>query len=369
MRRASLALPWLLALALGACGEKIAIPQAEGIPVDSDYVEQEQWEMTDPVDVVEANGRIHVLEQGPGTLTKYSTNQEVLGEVGGLVSPTAMTVDRPLRRILVTEDDGTGQPAVSIFELNDLAPIGRAELGGIALSAEGVAADGEFVYLSDPDSGVVHRLRWADEAGGWLASEGVVCTDDGSAESPQFIFEPRGLAIDENGFLLICDADTTRNWVVRFDPAPAGEDSLGPGQAEEFRSITCPTPPVQSFVLGDAPDCGEDFEPGTSRALGGLAAPTGLTFDTDGRIYVADQLNGRVQRYETDGTFETVMGDGAGGAEALGVPYRVATWLGITTSDGVPVVIPGARVYVVDRETAEIRVFEDRRWTNFRDDV
>ncbi len=359
----------LLSAALAACGEKIAIPEAVGIPVVSDYVEQQSWSLTDPVDVIESNGRILVLEQGPGTLTKYSTSQKPLLVVDGLISPTAMFVDRPLRRIVVAEDDGNGNVALSIFDLNDLNPLGRVDLAGRVSSATGVAANGELVFVSDPDSGVVHRLRWTDAASGWLVDEGLVCTDQGSRESPQFIFEPAGLGLDDQGFLLICDADTTRNWVVRFDPVAPEGDSLATGRAVEFRSLACPTPPVQSFVLGSAPGCGEVFEPGTSSGLGGLAAPLGLTLDSEGRIYVADSINGRVQRFETDGSFDLVLGDGAGGVPGLEAPTRVASWLGITSRGGIPVVIPGARIYVVDRSTREIRIFEDRRWTEFQDDA
>lgn len=364
-----LALLLLGSLGIAACGEKITIPEAVGIAVTSDYVEQQAWSLTDPVDVLEVNGRILVLEQSPGTLTKYSTSQKVLNEIPGFVHPTAMAVDATLRRLLVTEDDGLGHPAVSIFESNDLNPLGRVDLSGLVRSAQGVAGNGEFVFVSDPDSGVVHRLRWADASEGWLVPEGVVCTDNGSQESPQFAFDPQGLGVGEDGLLLICDADTTRNWVLHFDPTAPAADSLGTGRAVEFRSIACPTPPVQAFVLGDAPECGEVFQPGTSTQPGGFGAPLGLTIDSDGRIYVADSLNGRVQRFATDGTFDLVLGDGAGGVEGLQGPTRVATWLGITSRGGIPVRIPGARVYVVDRETHEIRVFEDRRWTDFQDDA
>ena len=91
--------------------------------------------------------------------------------------------------------------------------------------------------------------------------------------------------------------------------------------------------------------------------------------DEDGRIYVADRGNGRVQRFEPTGTFDLLFGQTVEGLDGLESPTRLATWLGIASRGGVTVSFPGARVYVVDRALAQIRIFEDARLTEFQDDA
>lgn len=354
---------------LAGCGEKITLPEAQGIPIDSAYIEQRAWDFTDPVDVLEASGRIYVLEQAPGTLTRYSTTRTVLATAEGLLSPQSLALDNEERRVLVAEGETSAEFGVSFFDLADLTPLGRATLDGLVMSMAGMVTDGAWVYVSDPDSGVVHRFELTDEASGWLAPRGVVATDAGSIESPQFVFQPAGLGLDIEGRLLVCDADSSRNWVLRFDPLPPIDDPNGPGTAVVFREIACPTPPVQSFVLGFAPGCGETFVPGASSVEGGFDAPWGIAFDEDGRIYVTDRGNGRMQRFGIDGNFDLAFGVALEGIDGLEEPLRVSTWQGITNRNGVPIVIPGARVYVVDRARNQIRIFEDRRWTDFEGDA
>ncbi len=353
-------------LTLVACGEKITLPEPAGIPIDSAYVEQRAWELDDPADVYEANGRIYVVEKTPGRLSRYSTAQELLAVAEGLNAPHSLTVDFPGRRVVVAEGETGSGLAISFWDLAELTPLGKADLDTLVRSVSGLATDGSWLYVSDPDSGCVHRFLLTDEASGWVRPRGLVSSRTGSIESPQFVFRPSGLALDLDGTLLVCDADSNRNWVLRFDPAPPAADPNGPGTAVTFREILCPTPPVEGFVLGDAPGCGETFEPGPSDAPGGLDRPWGVTFDADGRIYVADRGNGRVERYKSDGNFDLAIGVSLEGIDGLVEPLRVATWLGITNRNGVPIVIPGARVYVIDRARDRLRVFEDRRWTDFQ---
>lgn len=354
------------ALAATACGEKITLPEATGVRTSSSYSEQRAWELDDPVDVLEANGRIYVAEQGPGAVTKFSTQQEQLARTAGLRAPVAIAADNARRELLVLEaGDGSGGPRLFALGLVDLEPGDRRELAGLVGSVGGIATDGDWVYISDPDSQVVHRFLRVDGPD-MLRPYGVVAHSRGSRESPQFVFGPRGLVLDGEGMLLICDADTTRNWVLRFDPAPSdAADSSSTGRATVFRSESCPTQPVAAFVLGDAPGCGEPFEPGPSSEDGGLSRPWGVALDTAGDHYVADLGNGRVQRYGPDGQFDTILGDGAGGAEPLGEPVRLATWLGSTVRNGIDVTIHGARVYVVDRVGSRLRIWEDERWSEF----
>lgn len=358
-------LAWLLAglLAVAGCGDKIVLPVAQGIPTSSLYLEDRPWQLTDPTDVLEVGGRLVVTEGAPGTVTKYRTNGDVQFAAEGLGLPVGLAEIDAANLILVGEANG---PAVSVFEDLGLEFRDRVDLSGLVKSLAALATDGSFVYISDPDSGVVHRFAWVGAGGGWMTPQGVVCNDRGSAASPRFVREPRGLALDPDGMLLVCDADTTRNWVVRFDPQPPPGDPNGLGTLAAFRTESCPTPPADTFVLGDAPGCQQtDFEPAPFREPGVLYAPSGIAVDDEGRLYVADRFNQRVQRFTLEGFFDTSLGDGAGEVEPLNGPVRLTTWLGDTTFDGVRIRIPGARVYVIDRDLAQLRIFEDKRWSDF----
>lgn len=358
----------LLAGLATACGEKITLPEATGIRSSSSYIEQQAWMLDDPVDVAEEFGRIFVAEQGPGAVTKFDTQRQQLARTAGLRSPVAIAANTDRREILVLEaGDATGGPRLFALGVGGLEPGDARELSGLVRSVSGIAVDeaGDWVYISDPDSQVVHRFLRVDGPE-MVRPYGVVAHSRGSRESPQFVFSPRGLVLDQQGMLLVCDADTTRNWVLRFDPTPSdAADSSSTGTATVFRSESCPTQPVSAFVLGDAPGCGETFEPGPSSEDGGLDRPAGVTIDTAGEYYVADLGNGRVQRFSVDGRFDTAIGDGGGGAEPLGEPVRLVTWLGETVRNGTTVTIHGARVYVVDRVGSRLRVWEDERWSEF----
>lgn len=362
------ALALCVALVNPGCGEKIQAPVAQGIPTSSRfYLEKIPWNLTDPTDVLESEGRILVAEGSPGTVTKYETNGDVELQVDGLVNPVAMAIE-PTRHVLLvgeTGPDADGTPRLSFFSRRTLDPLGSADLSGLATSLGGVALDTLFVYVSDPDSGVVHRFRRASGDDFTLEPQGLVCDDAGSRESPNYVFRPTGLALDEEGMLLICDADTTRNWVLRFDPTPQTADPSSRGVAVQFRPSACPTNDLSSFVLGRAPGCGEAFVPGPSAEPGGLHAPWGVAVDSDGRAYVADVGNSRIQRFTADGRFDLAFGGSSTGG--LVQPLRLATWDGIWTGRRGSEIIVGARVYVADRGAAELRIFEDKVFSDLQE--
>ncbi|HKI83711.1 MAG TPA: hypothetical protein VKA63_05175 [Candidatus Krumholzibacteria bacterium] len=370
----SMALALLASLALASvfasagCGEKITVPQAKGIPSSSLYLEKGQWDLTDPTDLIEAAGKIFVTEGQPGTLTKYNLKGALdKGPVSGLANPTAVCLDSLARTVVVGESGGDGIPLrLSFYAQGDLAPLGTFDLSGLAKSVAALATRGDLLYLADPDSGAVLRFRWLDHLGGILQARGEVANSRGSAESPQFVQRPVGLAFDSAGMLLVCDADTTRNWVIRFDPAPANGDSTSTGQIVPFYPSNCPTVDISAHVLGKAPGCGGMFEPGPGSDAGEFDVPYGVGIDREGRIYVADSGNGRGQRFTPNGSFDLIFGNGAGGAAPLQSPRKFAIVHGVTTRGGIQVEISGAILYVVDAATAQIRIFEDKRWSDFK---
>lgn len=287
--------------------------------------------------------------------------------------PVAASRDQSGTLLAVAEagGPGLGGPRVSWFDRGVLDPMGAAELGSTVRSIAGIAVSDSFVFVSDPDSGVVHRFKRGEDRTS-LTPQGLVADDSGSADSPNFVFAPRGLQLDPEGMLLICDADTIRNWVVRFDPAPPAGNPNGRGTSIGFRppGAGC-VQDLKALVLGRAPECGEaGFELGPSSALGEFHTPVAVAVDAGDnndlhRYYVVDQRNGRVQRFDPTGGFELVIGQVAGATGSLNQPLRVATWLATVFASETTARFPGARVYVVDRGNNQLRVFEDEVWLSF----
>ncbi len=171
-----------------------------------------------------------------------------------------------------------------------------------------------YLYLADPDSGVVHRYAY-DPFGG-LSTYGILCRSDG--EGTRFAKVPAGLARDSADSLLVCDRDSLRNWVIRFNSDPDVTDlaSDGPdplrGRAALFNGATCEPPAAADYVLGDAAECGETgWQGGLSSGRGEFALPADVTVDGAGRIYVADQGNHRIQIFSALGDYDVAYGDSA----------------------------------------------------------
>lgn len=371
MRALSVILLLVSCLFFASCGEKIAIPEAVGVPTSSDYNEVDQWDLSDPTAAVQAAGTLFVTEGAPGgdlgTLTKYNGRGIVLqGPVTDLAAPTAICIDPEAttdRNIIVAENGAGGVgPRLSFYSQVDLTPAGSFDLSGMVRSIADVVTRGDSLYIADPDSGSVLRFVWLDHDAGLLEPRGEVCNSKGSSESPQFVQTPAGLAFDGDGYLLVADADTTRNWVIRFDPNPTGDPPTG--LYVPFMPNVCGdgSTDLSASVIGKAPSCGQPFDPTPGTGNGEFHSPTGLGVDADGRIYVADTGNERGQRFEGDGSFDFYFGDGAGGAASLVRPVKIAVvnWDG-PCGPGVTQSFPGGVLYVVDEGTAQVRVFKDSR--------
>jgi len=76
--------------------------------------------------------------------------------------------------------------------------------------------------------------------------------------------------------------------------------------------------------------------------------------------------DGRGQRFDALGTFNLLFGSNAGGAVPLGLPRRIAVVHGSTTRGGIQVEIAGAILYIVDHATGQIRIYEDKNWSDFK---
>ncbi len=305
-------------LATGGCGEKIAMPHAEGLFSVDAYIAYGTYDDPGARRIVVANNLLYVVD-AEGRLSKRNLNYDLLEQVEGLEDPTALSPDDDAELIFVWEE---GARAINAYTSSDLTPVARAELPQLqgitrlAVCRTGVdeTAPGArtFLYLAAPDSGVIHRYAWYED--GTAAPMGVLCRRDGL--SVRFVHVPAGMAVDGEQRLLVCEADSLRNWVIRFDPTPDLEDTdpdwpVGPwrGTAVIFDQETCNPPTEADFVLGDARECGEQWSGGPSDAEGEFTAPQDVKVDGQGRIYVADTGNGRIQVFGPRGDYVFLFGD------------------------------------------------------------
>jgi hypothetical protein len=307
------------AVLLVGCGEKIAVPVAEGLFSVNAYYEDAFYADPAVTGLVSFNGVLYMTD-GDGNLTKRNLGYEQLEQVQGLEDPVALCPDDDLGLVFVWEQ-GAGR--LSTFTASDLSPAGAALPAGVrsvshvCASRTGldlVAPNAHtFLYLADPDSGVVHRFAWYE--GGALANMGILCRDGGLGV--RFVKDPAGMLRDAEGMLLVCDADTTRNWVIRFDSSPDLTDvSPDPERVDPWRGLavlfdvaTCNPATEADYVIGDARECGEDWTGGPSDVLGEFNRPTALALDGLGRIFVADTGNDRIQIFTDRGEYELAVGD------------------------------------------------------------
>ena len=118
---------------------------------------------------------------------------------------------------------------------------------------------------------------------------------DGRQATASALVRPLALAIGPNGEIYIAEGNRIRE--VKSD-----------GRISTFAGT------------GAAGNAGE----GGPAAQAQLNVPQGLAVDSGGNVYIADTLNHRVQRVDTDGTIRTVAGAGEAGYSGDGKPGREA---------------------------------------------
>ncbi len=216
---------------------------------------------------------------------------------------------------------------------------GYAGDGGPATSAQfrvpsgiAVANDGT-VYVSDSFNHCIRKItpdgKIATVAGN--GSSGFA-GDNGPANKAQ-LNEPRGLAFDLQGALLIADAGNHR--VRRLSPDGNIATIAGTG-----------TP-------GSAGD-------GALATSAMLYRPCDLSVDAAGNIYVAEQYNYRIRRIAPDGKIATVVG-GAYGDSGDGGPPAAALLSGVRAVAA----LPNGDLYIADSDNYRVRFVQGGRIATF----
>jgi sugar lactone lactonase YvrE len=147
--------------------------------------------------------------------------------------------------------------------------------------------------------------------------------DDGPAAQAE-LSQPDDLAVDLAGNIYIADVDNHR--IRRIDASGAITTFAGTG------------------VAGDSGDGG----PATEAQL---SLPRGVAVDTDGNVYIADEASSRIRRVDQSGVITTVAGTGAAGFSGDGGP---ATEAQLSAPTGVSVDAPG-NLFIADRDNHRVR--------------
>lgn len=350
-------------IGLAGCGEKIAIPQAEGLFSNTGYLVDGVFDDAGARQIAESNGSLFVVTAD--SLVKRDQGYRQVAGIGGLVDATALCVG-PNDEVLFVWDQGTHN--LQWYSVADLEALGRAHLPAVH-SVRALAADARgvdqvpgartYIYLADPDSAVVHRYAFDDFNG--PTPYGILTRSEG--EGARSVHEAAGMATDVEGMLLVCDTDTLRNWVIRFDATPDSMDTtpatddqdLLRGSAVAFVA-NCEPPAAADIVLGDAAVCNQaDWVGGPSDVPGEFDRPTALAVDGSGRIFVADAGNDRIQFFSAVGDFGGLFGASVN----CPAPESLAL-VDVRTGLAADQVNFGAFIYVVTPVTGQVRRFISR---------
>jgi len=169
-----------------------------------------------------------------------------------------------------------------------------------------LASDGENIYIAEYDTDRVQKFSPDHES---KTTFGLTQNENGSLDTPS------GVAVDDEGNVYV--SGFYNNSIKKYSPEGEFLMQIGsPGKKDE----------------------------------GKLNYPTDVAIGIDGNIYVADAYNNRVQVFTPDGKFVRKWGDTpALGNKALEGSFNVATGLGVD-SEG--------RVFVADFYNHRIQVFD-----------
>lgn len=225
--------------------------------------------------------------------------------------------------------------------------LGSSGDGGPAINAalnqpNGIAVDGAGnLYIADTNN---HRIRWVNATGTitTIAGTGVSgFSGDGGAATQAQLNTPVGISLDNNGHLLIADANNHRIRKLNLSTgiittiAGNGYGFGGDGGQATQAQLNFPTSVAMdqngNLYISDTSNhqvrkvtaagiisryAGTGFSgfsgDGGQANLAQFNAPGGLTVDSAGNLYVTDQGNSRVRKIAANGIISTFAGTGTG---------------------------------------------------------
>jgi sugar lactone lactonase YvrE len=190
---------------------------------------------------------------------------------------------------------------------------------------KGVALDSSGnMYIADTSN---HKIRKVD-------TNGIITTLAGTgnygfygegidAKKAMFMY-PSGIAVDKAGNVYV--ADTSNNRIRKIDTNGMITTIAGAGGS----------------------GVGQEGVPATAALL---KSPSGINFDYEGNLYIADTGNHRIRKIDTNGIIKTIAGTGFAGIGGEGVEAAIAP---LKFPSGVAVSESGS-IYIADTSNNRIR--------------
>ena len=197
----------------------------------------------------------------------------------------------------------------------------------------------EVGIWADPDGTVFYsdssgQLRSIDPNTGIVTTvAGGASIHDGGPATEAFVSNPRGLAVGPDGAVYIADM-----------------------QSDRVRRVDAETSVITTVAGSGGRGYGGNGGPATEAYF---LNPYDVAVDQDGRLLIADTLNGQVRRVEQDGVIHALAGVGVGGSDrGDGGPALAASF---TTAHSVACG-PDGRIYIGDM-SGRLRVVDPRTGT------
>jgi DNA-binding beta-propeller fold protein YncE len=324
----------------------------------------------------------------PMEYQKLGPDKARIGETGepckedglGMVHhPTGMTYNDSGRYVFVVDQSNH---RVQVFDIMNSAPVTSYGTKGFAAHQFHSPCD----VCIDRDNRVVvsdmlnHRLQVFEFTPKTQELRHVKTFGGKGAEAGQFLF-PKGLTMDEDGKLLVCDSGNHRVQIFDMNNSMAFVKCLGTtgvqgmenGQFFSPLDIACDCD--GNILVADKNHRIQVFDPEGSfkfvfgqkgRKDGCFNYPANITVSDENKLYVSDQGNARVQVLDaSDGTFIHKWGGyrqkPASGEEGEAPPAeeeegQPLPWIGLKSPTGIAVNAEGT-VLVSDYHWSEIFVF------------
>jgi predicted membrane-bound mannosyltransferase/sugar lactone lactonase YvrE len=204
----------------------------------------------------------------------------------------------------------------------------RGSTPGELLQPANLHVDGEGnIWVADSRN---HRIQKFDPAGNLLGVLGKGGTEPGSFN------EPWSVAVDVEGFIYV--ADTWNHRLQKFSPSfefiatwgqpgsrsnPGPLDLFGPRDIVVAADGSLWVTDTGNKRLLHYSDTGEPLGSFGSQgdAPGSFNEPVGLSYDAQGRLYVADAWNARIQRFDADLSNATSFPTGWSSQDVVAKPY------------------------------------------------
>lgn len=274
MRRAArgasawLGLAALFAPGLLSCGQEFRLPPQPDpgrIPTPGTYNLDRVWSIPSPTDIVLRGSYVFVIEERQRigvylSRQKEPTHPGFIGEFEGLIRPAQICLAKRDSTFIFVADAGDMQ--IKRYYFRGGPPLfSFTDSSWVEFS--GLAADNDLhVYVSDAVRDTVFRY---DGRGQRIR----LVSDYGTGQG--FVIDPHGMAYTAGALWI---ADTGKNWVQRLKP--------------DSTNIAFPGKPI-----------GFDLE---------LASPVDVATDLSGeRVFVAEEGNDRVFRFQATGSFEDTV--------------------------------------------------------------